>query len=423
MDLNLKKMWPAAATSLVAITSLLSAADDMQMRNMENRLTALEQRKGANGMINPSARPGVRDGSDVFVTAAALYWKPNESGLEYAIDGTDGGNTTYAKEGSVLNSRSKYSWGFKVGLGYNMPHDGWDLYLNWTHFTSKKGWDCCEEGCEEECGECGPCVPTPVNPCPSIIFPVAADFATPFIPPGYYACDAFSKWKLRLNILDLEMGRDFFVSKYLSLRPNFGLRGVKINQTQAIQYNGILTTEGPQLMKPLTIGTMNIENHIKNGAKFWGVGPRAGVNTLWSFGSGWGLYGDAAISLLYGRMNTLHNEYLEFGVPTSPCECEEECECECVLQTPVQDLEGNGGRCKKQYLTRAATDLALGIAWDHQFRDDRFHLGFALGWEHHMFFGMNQFMRFHDVFEQGSMSANNGDLATQGWTLSGRFDF
>ena len=102
MDWNLKKMWPAAAASLVAVTSCLSAADDMQTRNLENRISALEKRGGAGGgMLNPSSRPGVRDGSDVFITAAALYWKPNETGLSYAIQ-ENGPNHNFADCGKVL---------------------------------------------------------------------------------------------------------------------------------------------------------------------------------------------------------------------------------------------------------------------------------------------------------------------------------
>ena len=84
MEWNLKKMWPAAAASLVAFTSLVNA-DDMQMRNLENRVAALEQKKGANGIINPAANPPTRDATGLFITADFLYWKAHESGLAYAF--------------------------------------------------------------------------------------------------------------------------------------------------------------------------------------------------------------------------------------------------------------------------------------------------------------------------------------------------
>ena len=428
MDWNLKKMWPTAAASLVAITSLLQAADDMQLRNLENRVNALEQRKGANGIINPSARPGVRNGSDVFVTAAALFWKPNETGLSYAIQ-ENGDNTECVDCGQVLEARSQYRWGWKVGLGYNMPHDGWDVYLNWTHFrASNNHFDCCEEECDECEDACGGC-----NVCDScdrdddddglIMFPIVPNFSACALPEGMWSFDAFSKWKLRLDMLDLELGRDFFVSKFLSLRPHAGLRGLSIRQNQNSVFLGIQTANFAGLDFD-TIDTPDATLFTFNKEKFQGIGPRAGIDTLWSFGRGWGLYGNAAISLIYGRLRVSHKDSVILGPTVSPCDdCECDCDCDCPDENTLDKIKGNRGRCKRQFFTRAVTDIALGLAWDHQFRDDRFHLGFALGWEHHMFFGMNQFLRFHSSDDPGSMTTNQGDLATQGWTLTGRFDF
>ncbi len=390
MDWNLNKMWLAAATSLVAVTSVLSAADDMQMRNMENRLTALEQRKGANGMINPSARPGVRDGADIFITAAALYWKPNADSLEYAIDNT-GDSPVFADSGEMKRSHGKWSWGFEVGLGYNMPHDGWDLYLNWTHFNGRSHHhhdddDCCETTCSD------------------IQFPVQYNWQTPDTPNCLYACDSEDHWKMRLNMVDLELGRDFFVSKYLSMRPFMGLRWLQLKHHHSVDYTGMFSSTSQVGLSPTPITNSSVaENEVRNRARFWGIGPRAGMNTLWGFGHGWGLYGNAAISLLYGKMKVHFKQDIE---PTAT------------------SGEINNGRVHDHYhVTRAVTDLAIGLQWDHQFKDDAYHLGFSFGWEHHMFFGMNKFIRFHDRSEQGSLSTTHGDVATQGWTLAGRFDF
>jgi len=453
MDWNLKKMWPAAAASLVAVTSLAHAADDMQMRNLENRLSALEQRKGANGVINPSARPGVRDGWDIFVTGQALYWKPNATGLTYAIRNDEGGVTGYANDGEVLESRSKYNWGFNIGLGYNMPHDGWDLALNWTRFHTNNGYDCCEDECDEccedccddndccefdECNpcfepeacECPPCTPccTDFNDlfcCENIMFPSNLDFAQTCVPAGVWSCEAFSKWKLKLDMLDLVLGRDFFVSKYLSLRPNFGLRGVDIRQTQNSIYNAFNASRCHcQCTTRNSINTQNFQDRVKDNQKYWGVGPKAGLDTLWSFGGGWGLYGNAAISLVYGRLKVTHSEVYVFdSAPTDPCNDCGECDCECLDECHAIKIKGNKTPCHNQYKTRAITDLALGLAWDRQFSNDKYHLGVNIGWEHHMFFGLNQFYRFMSHDEQGAFTTNQGDLATQGLTFGARFDF
>ncbi len=103
MQWNLKKMLPLAATSLVAFTSIVNAegnnngngnynsqngngngnGNNAQMRNLENRVNALEQRRGSSGMINPPGRPQVRDGADIFIFAdwASLERSRRWSGL------------------------------------------------------------------------------------------------------------------------------------------------------------------------------------------------------------------------------------------------------------------------------------------------------------------------------------------------------
>lgn len=504
MDRNPKKMRrKAVVASLVlatgcAVTNSAFAADDMQMRNMENRLSALEQRKGANGVINPSARPGVRDGWDIFVTGQALYWRANGAGLTYAIQNDNCQNVTnYANRGTVLEARPRWNWGFNIGLGYNMPHDGWDLALNWTRFHTNNGYDCCEECCDDcndccdpcgtstscfnggsccdPCGTtsccdpcpqpCSPCTPSVCSPCgtsacnpcatdccnpcdpccdpcdcppclpcctdyncldccENIMFPTNVNLAEACIPNGLWSCDAFSKYNLKLDILDLVLGRDFFVSKYLSLRPNFGLRGISLRQTLNVSYHGFNTTVC-HCPCPSTdpVDSMCFEDRVKDNQKYWGVGPKAGLDTLWAFGGGWGLYGNAAISLVYGRLKGLHSENFLFDQsPVDPCDdCNNDCGCECVCN--VLRIRGPRTRCDRLYKTRAITDIAIGLSWDRNFSDDRFHLGANIGWEHHMFFGMNQFFRFHDVSQQGSFQYGQADLATQGLTFGARFDF
>jgi hypothetical protein len=218
MESILKKMGPAAALSLVAFTGVLNAADDAQMRNMENRISALEQKKGANGMINPPARPVVKDGVDLFITGEVLVWKAHQDDMAYAVelDATPVNNGF--NEGRAKHWSGKWAAGFRLGLGYNMPHDGWDLNLMWTRFyTSHRA--------SNDCGDCG---------CSDTGF-----FQPIFLPKDYshtastptFATEAESKkWKLNLNMVDLEMGREFFVSKWLTLRPHVGLRGAWIHQ-------------------------------------------------------------------------------------------------------------------------------------------------------------------------------------------------
>src|ERR1700722_20092866 len=138
MNWMFKKMCPTAALSLVAFTSLLNAADDAQIRNLNNRVTALEQKKGGSGgMINPPARPVVTDGVDIFITGEILVWRAREDNLDYAVQLDQVPTLNGVNSGSGVHFKGKWRPGVRVGIGYNMPHDGWDLNLIWTNFLTK----------------------------------------------------------------------------------------------------------------------------------------------------------------------------------------------------------------------------------------------------------------------------------------------
>lgn len=346
---------------------LLNAdVSDAQMRNVENRLTALEQKKGANGVINPNARPQVKDGADLFLTFDLLLWQAHENGLGYAIK-NEGVDTT-PTEGRVKHPDFDWNWGFRTGLGYNLPHDGWDLFANYTRLNSTADQRSTNADSDD-------ILFGTVN-APS----VARAFGT--------ATKAKNHWHCDLNMIDLEMGREFYVSKWLSLRPFAGFRTAWVDQEFNVDYQG---------------GTLAVTGQtydIDQKNKYWGFGLRTGINALWTLGSGVSFYSDAAISLLHGFFKVKY-----------------EAELEHVNEKTLNDVKDS------YHVSRAITDLAIGLQYDHMFFNDAFHLGIRAGWEHHMFFGQNQFLHFVDDQASGVFVANQGDLTYQGWTLNVRFDF
>ncbi|MGE5195844.1 MAG: Lpg1974 family pore-forming outer membrane protein [Anaerolineae bacterium] len=376
MDLKQTKLWPAAAASLVALTSVLNAADDAQMRNLENRVSALEQRKGANGMINPPARPEAKDGCGLFVTGDVLYWKAHENGLTYGIKNEHTNFTpgqTRINDGETKNPDFDWDFGFRVGVGYAMPHDGWDLYLNWTHFHTDGD---VEDHARTRDGKV--IFPTQINP-------NLVDFYS------LYATEAENRWRLRLNVLDLELGREFFVSKWLTLRPHMGLRAAWVDQKYRVTYEGgtLVPTDGQKIK-------------IKDRNNFRGLGLRGGLDSQWGLGGGWCIYGNAAISLIYGHFEIDEKQKLRQNDAT--------------LQKQL-DLDHDF------HLSRAITDLALGLRWEQSFADDAFFVSIQGGWENHVYFGQNQLIRFVDDVVPGAYVTNQGDLTIQGWVGSITFAF
>jgi len=366
MDCKLKKMWPSLAISLVALTSAAHAADDMQMRNIENRVSALEQRKGANGMINPPAKPVVKDGADFFLEAQALYLHATEDGMDFAIENNSAASFL---DGRVKNARYDWNWGFRIGAGYNLPHDGWDLFLNWTWFHSR--------GHQDKNALLGQVlIATRAN---------ASDTEG-----DVQAVQAEHNQRLHLNLIDLEIGREFFVSKSLTFRPHMGLRTGWIYRNFDVEYAG-----GTQLANTALKDTFH--------NRYRGMGLRSGFDTQWGLGNGVSLYGELAASLLYGR----HHVHGEEVVRTSPT----------GTSTPKQDTHN------RPAMMRAMMDLGAGLRWDHLFYDDSYRIRLQAGWEQHVLFGFNRDIDFGNQTLRGKFTSNRGDLALSGVSFKARFDF
>ncbi|MEN9344210.1 MAG: hypothetical protein RLZZ453_997 [Chlamydiota bacterium] len=374
MQKNWKNVLPFALTALVAFTSVASAdsSNSAQMRNLENRVSALEQRKGAGGMINPQGRPQVCHGVDVFVFGSLLYWNAHENGLSVAVKAPSTNSLVHDNllENSVVKNMSgKWNWGFRVGLGYNTMHDGWDLRMPWTRFTDTGHRNPNTAGAQF----------FPTQAMPSFVEDVSTGGSTTSV--GAY-------WGLNINVLDLDLGREFFVSKWLTLRPHGGLRTNWIHQNMHIFYGHLAATDFPATPN----ANVTMSDH------WWGLGLEGGLDTQWGLGGGWSVFGNMSAAVLYG-LHEMENE------------------------NNLIDGATFATLSDSYHITHPMLDFIVGLRWDHLFCNDRFHIGFDLGWEHHLFLSQNQFPVFVDEANAGAFVANQGDLTLQGWTFSARFDF
>lgn len=356
----------------IAATSLSADVSDAQMRSLENRVSALEQKKSATSTLNPSGRPQVQDGLDLFFTADWLIWQAHENGLSYAVKAPSGHSAdTALYKSSVKNMSFDWDFGFRLGLGWNLPHDGWDLYANWTWF-------------QDDASE------TTTVGSGHVLFPVSAYQPANDSTEGFRS--AHAKWRLHLNMIDLDLGREFFVSKWMTLRPFIGLRTGWIRQHKSVTFTSAISTSDQT-------GSL-----LKGTNNYWGIGPRTGLNTQWGLGHGLSFFGNMGCSLLYGffDVQTYQNQLISGGSHNDA----------------VTDKDSNR-------VGRVITEIALGLRWDTMFMDDNFHFGIQAGWEQLMFFGQNQFKTFSgtSLSNAGAFVANQGDLTIQGWTLAIRLDF
>ncbi len=339
------------------------------------------------GGNNPSTRDGYTNG--VFATGEFLYWRGEQEGMTFAVSskaptGTLGflNGLPTLKSGETLDLNFEWDPGFRVGLGYNMLHDEWDIVAYWTRLNN-------DAHAEK-----------------STNIPASLSSTWANISELGPLSKATAHWNLGYNVADIELGRSFFLTRSLSGRPFFGLRGVWIRENFHFHYSGqAYSVSDPidPIVANTHIGPVTIKGHNNYSAG----GLRAGFGMNWRFNSQFSLYGRGSGTLAYGRFHTkLHYE-------TNPA----------FLLDPVSDTD---------HFNRVRTNLQadIGLQWETNFNDDKCHVLLAVGYELSEWFDMNQLTWYWGNIGIPAFVPNTniyefrrGDLGLQGATATLRFDF
>jgi len=306
-------------------------------------------------VITPKGGPCVSRGMDTHITTEFIYWTAREDQLSFAVKQPFNEDFS-ALEGRVSQPNWEYSPGFKVGLGILYDHDGWDIYANYTWLrprTSKKtvradGNDAL----------------------------ILRSFGNSNSPDSFRSLSA--SWSLDFNTVDLELGRNFFISRCLKLRPHFGMKGTW--QKQDFPIKGVLSPDGISFLE------------YTNKLDYWGVGIRTGLDSSWQFSPCLSAIGEVAISALWEGYKTKRKV-----VSAELLLTEVDFTSECHRINPV-------------------LELLLGMRWETWFCCDAYHFAIDGGWEIQWWNDQNHFSTI-----QGPDLL--GDLYLQGFTLKFRFDF
>lgn len=318
--------------------------------------------------VTPPAGPFVKSGADVFVTGEFLWWKGIQERLNYATTGV------LVQDGATLSGRGKvhkvdYPWkpGFRVGIGCYPGHDGWDLYARYTWYHSHSS-----DHASNRDGN---------------MVPIGTYFGKFNNIQVNGVTSARSDWDLHYNVVDLELGRNFFLSKHLKTRLFSGLRGTWNAQDWNTHYrsNEITIANNPSL--PGTIRT-------KQDQDAWGIGIRMGFNLTWTFYKGWSLVSDASFAGVWVDYdNHRHDTITQTGTES----------------TSTVNIKSDPNS------TLFNMDLMLGLRGDWWIYDDAYHFSAQAGWENQIWLHYGNF-----IFVSGN---GNGDLTFSGLTAKLRFDF
>ncbi|MCI5051665.1 MAG: Lpg1974 family pore-forming outer membrane protein [Simkaniaceae bacterium] len=291
-------------------------------------------------------------------------------GTEYCYTDQDNTASTYPLKGQVKENKLDWDWGLTVGVGAGLQHDGWDLQLNYTYFRNAHSSSAAG-------GRQGSVVATRGTPRLN-----ANNAGVQLINVN----EARSSLKFTYSDLTLELGRDYFVSGRLQVRTFYSLEAQWLKLNQDIQYIG-----GDLLGVNSTF--------VEDRCKFWGLGPRTGINTKWHLGYDFSIFGDVDVSLLYAHFDVSHKE----NAGADP------------INNAIR-LSGDTNRFVPE------VHYELGLSYDRYFDDNRHHIGVKLGYTADYMWGVNQYIYNFDnsTNRYGRMTEN---LGMQGAKLTVRWDF
>ncbi len=329
-----------------------------RVSSLESRLAAIKNQTVENttGVRFASASPSI-DGYGFFATADLLCWQLKEGGSDYSLSLSP----THAK---AAHSHFDWSFGFRTGAGYHMEHDRWDWYVNFTWFQTQASDSTRSLGVDG------------LSPLKGFGLPNAANSIR-------------AHWNVHYYVLDLELGRSFFVNRFLSFRPQVGIESAWIYQRRRYW---IRTDPDP------TTGIFGENIYGKNN--FFGIGPRAGIQGTFSFNSHFYLMSALNSSLQWGQFDDhLSETLLSTGSNIAQVDLSS------GLHRPLPNVQ-----------------MTLNFGWESNLCQDQFHLSIQLGYEFQYWWRQNQFLN-EQQFTEGSFAHESMDLSLNGATLEMRFDF
>ncbi len=300
----------------------------------------------------------IRCSWNIFFNADYIYWQAIEDGLNLAY--IDNQNTH-----STIKTDFDFKSGFKIGLGANTKYDNWVVYSEYTRLSShghsgKTAYD----------GDS--------------IFPL---WISSTIDGGStIASHAKGLWDLHLNLLDVQLGRPYYVGSKMVLNPYFGLRTVWIDQ----EFTSIYDLTSPFVS--------TAKRTVKSDS--WGIGPILGIDATYLLSKGFKVIASGDFSLFFQHFD-IHNKYT-------------------LKRGSVEETHETGSD-KIGYLT-PNIDALLGIGWGSYFYNHKIHFDFYASYEFQIFWNQNMLRSFKDLMTN-NINGASGDLMFHGLTLTAKWDF
>lgn len=260
-------MFKKGALFTILIGSSVCASLSERVEKLEHEMNEVgtQNAMGSFGLTMTTAQPQ-GEGLNWYTTGEVLYWNTKMGGTEYAFTTGEENNLPNPPiRGKVKSNSFGWEIGGRFGVGRIISHDNRDFCLNFTYYQNHNGDSCFK------------------------------------YPPAYLVSqvgffgDAFEKAKSILDLtymnVDLELGKKYFLSRLLAVRPHIGLKGTRMLQEQKVKLEfSELELEG------FSLGEYY---RVYNRCDFEGIGPRLGVQGSLFIGHGFQLEGELSGAVLY----------------------------------------------------------------------------------------------------------------------------
>lgn len=197
--------------------------------------------------------PTENDTFDFNVGAAYTYWVPYQNGMILLYN--NGVVATGETKGKYVTPFTQGQSGFKVHIGMTTPHDGWNVFVNYTWFNNDNGYK-------------------------TYTLTDSELYSSNYLSGNYATSQA--RFKNQFNRIDAFLDRNFYVGRYTTLRPWAGILGAF--EKQYLDITGEDENGGTSV--------------FSGKQHWWGVGPYAGMEGTYLLTEMFGLYANLGGSLL-----------------------------------------------------------------------------------------------------------------------------
>lgn len=317
--------------------------------------------------VLPGASADVQNGADFAFLADFIYWNKSP-GVIYITDGVGQrpGEADFAveKSGSYYVPEPGYSPGLRAGMGLVFEHDGWDVLLTYTWLYTKASHHFHENPDRGQATRENWAIG---RESPLEVFEASSSMSQTF------------------NFWDLNCGRSFFLSRFFSMRPAFGLVGYYIPS----QYTTTYLYEENQSPFP------TIHAKTRAQTRSWAIGLNFGLNINLYFFKHWSVDGRIDLS---GASE--HH----------------------IMSSKVRLLNEESGVAVTNQRGKKTKDdvgvyhrIFLGLSWDKLYKNGDYQIRFFAGWN--IWSGLSiYYLKSHNLPQSDSTQF-------QGWTFGGKFDF